>query len=180
MTEQATAKGMNKHQTAVAAEAFAAGQFARAGYSVFVQYGANQPGYDLVVSDKNEGVDLRINVKGSTNGGWLLAGIEKARKAKEAISEWLETNRRLAFCFVQFQGRSFDRLPEIWLATGEEVGIQLQSHWFGKEPSPTLWEKYEPKRGPYKGQKMGLPASWLMNELRIHDVMKRHAKSYLG
>ena len=39
---------MKKYHVAVAAEAFAAAAFAREGYEVSVQYGANQPGYDLV------------------------------------------------------------------------------------------------------------------------------------
>lgn len=47
----------------VAAEAIAAGQFARVGYDVSVQYGANQPGYDLIVSKGNN--ILKISVKGS-------------------------------------------------------------------------------------------------------------------
>lgn len=45
---------MDKHKISVAAEAFSAGVFAQAGYSVFVQYGANQPGYDLVVSNEKK------------------------------------------------------------------------------------------------------------------------------
>jgi hypothetical protein len=38
-----------KYHVSVAAEAHAAAAFAQAGYEVSVQYGANQPGYDLVV-----------------------------------------------------------------------------------------------------------------------------------
>jgi len=80
---------MTKHQTAVAAEAFAAGVFAHAGYSVFVQYGANQPGYDLVIcDDKDEGRTIRVNVKGSTNGGWLLANKDKNGTWESALSQF--------------------------------------------------------------------------------------------
>ena len=68
---------MNKHQTAVAAEAFAAGVFAQAGLSVFVQYGANQPGYDLLVSD--EAMTLHVSVKGSADGSWFLTAKDKGR-----------------------------------------------------------------------------------------------------
>lgn len=42
-------KEMTPYQVGVAAEGFAAALFARAGYHVSVQYGANQPGYDLIV-----------------------------------------------------------------------------------------------------------------------------------
>lgn len=37
-------------QIAVAAEAVSAAQFARCGFDVSVQYGANQPEYDLIVA----------------------------------------------------------------------------------------------------------------------------------
>lgn len=38
-------------QVATAAEAFAAAQLARCGWDISVQYGANQPEYDLVAVD---------------------------------------------------------------------------------------------------------------------------------
>jgi hypothetical protein len=37
---------------ATAAEAIAAAQFARLGFNVFVQYGANQPEYDLMIEKR--------------------------------------------------------------------------------------------------------------------------------
>jgi len=57
-------------QVATAAEAFAAAQFARFGWDVSVQYGANQPEYDLVAVDGNR--MLKVSVKGSKDGGWGL------------------------------------------------------------------------------------------------------------
>src|SRR5260370_5861481 len=54
----------------VAAEAFAAALFARCGVDVAVQYGANQPEYDLVVSRDDK--MLKVSVKGSQDGGWGL------------------------------------------------------------------------------------------------------------
>jgi hypothetical protein len=61
---------MNKYHVAVAAEAVAATTFARAGYEVSVQYGANQPGYDLVAVKRKR--ILKVSVKGSQDGGWAL------------------------------------------------------------------------------------------------------------
>ena len=55
---------------ATAAEAFAAAQFARFGYDVSVQYGANQPEYDLIIAEGRR--MLKISVKGSADGGWNL------------------------------------------------------------------------------------------------------------
>src|SRR3954449_25055 len=41
---------VSPHSVSVAAEAIAAAQFARCGFDVSVQYGANQPEYDLIVA----------------------------------------------------------------------------------------------------------------------------------
>lgn len=53
---------------AVAAEAVAASLFARCGLDVSVQYGANQPEYDLIVASGEK--LLKVSVKGTT-GSWL-------------------------------------------------------------------------------------------------------------
>jgi PD-(D/E)XK endonuclease len=72
---------MTSYQVATAAEALAAAQFARLGFNVSVQYGANQPGYDLVID--NDEYTLKVSVKGSQDGSWGLtqAYLKKAGKA---------------------------------------------------------------------------------------------------
>jgi len=55
---------------ATAAEALAAAQFARCGYDISVQYGANQPEYDLVAARGDK--MMKISVKGSQDGAWGL------------------------------------------------------------------------------------------------------------
>lgn len=55
-------KKMNQWQVGVAAEAISAALFAMAGYDVSVQYSANQPEYDLIVS-KGEKM-LKVSVEG--------------------------------------------------------------------------------------------------------------------
>jgi len=54
---------MKSWHVGIAAEAFAAGMFARCGYDVSVQYGANQPEYDLMIASGEK--VLKISVKGS-------------------------------------------------------------------------------------------------------------------
>ena len=54
----------------VAAEAYAAAVFARYDYDVSVQYGANQPEYDLIAVSGDK--MLKISVKGSQDGIWGL------------------------------------------------------------------------------------------------------------
>ena len=63
-------KKMTSWHVGVAAEAYAAALFARFGYDVSVQYGANQPEYDLIAVSGDK--MLKISVKGSQDGGWGL------------------------------------------------------------------------------------------------------------
>jgi hypothetical protein len=64
-----------------AAEAIAAAQFARFGCDVSVQYGANQPEYDLMIA-RGE-LMLKISVKGSSDGGWGLSQGQLSRWRRE-------------------------------------------------------------------------------------------------
>ena len=48
-------------QVATAAEAFANAQFARCGWDVSVQYGVNQPEYDLVAVDGDRVLNLTVS-----------------------------------------------------------------------------------------------------------------------
>lgn len=92
----------NSWHVATAAEAFAAGQFARCGLDVSVQYGANQPEYDLVAVNHNQ--ILEIPVKGSKDGAWGLTQsyLEKA-DYQGAIDSWLaKHSTKVIFRLVQF------------------------------------------------------------------------------
>ena len=57
-------EAVNKYHVATAAEAIAAAQFARLGCNIAVQYGANQPEYDLMI-DNREHSPIPVSVKGS-------------------------------------------------------------------------------------------------------------------
>jgi hypothetical protein len=64
--------------------------FAQAGCDVSVQYGANQPEYDLIVAHKNR--FLKVSVKGSQDSGW---GLNQSHKTKdisyhEAADLWVD------------------------------------------------------------------------------------------
>lgn len=63
---------LSKYHVATAAEAIAAAKFARLGCNVAVQYGANQPEYDLMISDEMQRT-FPVSVKGNATGSWLLA-----------------------------------------------------------------------------------------------------------
>ena len=53
---------MTSWHVGVAAEAFAAAQFARYGYYVSVQYGANQPEYDLIAEFEDKMLKISVRV----------------------------------------------------------------------------------------------------------------------
>ena len=77
---------MNSWHVGVAAEAMVAAQFARYGYDVSVQYGADQPEYDLIASRGDE--ILKVSVKGSKDGSWgLTQKFKKGRTYHEAIDK---------------------------------------------------------------------------------------------
>lgn len=80
---------MTPRQCEIAAESYAACLLAQAGYDVLVQYGANQPNYDLVASKGTRFIP--VSVKGSQDGGWMLAVKYKTsvRTYHEAIDVWL-------------------------------------------------------------------------------------------
>jgi len=95
---------------AAAAEAFAAAQFARCGFDVSMQYGADQPEYDLIVS-KGDNM-LKVSVKGSQDGGWgVTQGYLRQATALSgkkpdyhgAIDLWLKRHgSRTVLCLGQF------------------------------------------------------------------------------
>lgn len=112
---------------AVAAEAMAAAQFARCGVDVSVQYGANQPEYDLMIAS-GERV-LKVSVKGSITGSWgLTQSFLKKADYHGAVDEWLARHKpRTIFCFVQFRDAGFTVMPRLYLAQPREVARRLKA-----------------------------------------------------
>ena len=160
---------MKRYHVAVAAEAYAAALFARCGYEVSVQYGANQPGYDLmVVRDQRI---LKISVKGSSDGGWgLLASHKKGKSWHQAIDSWLSAQPDGAvMCFVQFKNVAFNELPRIYLARTHEVAILLKTGR-GNEGSTMLLEDYHYKKGIAKGIVDQIPSLWKATGERVESV----------
>src|SRR3954462_9040196 len=87
----------------VAAEAAAATLFARCGLDVSVQYGANQPEYDLIIARADK--MLKVSVKGSQDGGWGLCQSHLEPGTGDyhaAIDRWVARHKlRTILCFVQ-------------------------------------------------------------------------------
>ncbi len=106
-----TSKKPKNHFTSwhvgVAAEAIAAAQFARCGINVSVQYGADQPEYDLMI--KQDDLMMAVSVKGSQDGSWgLTQGFltKGKRDYHAAIDKWVAKHgKKTVMCSVQFRGR---------------------------------------------------------------------------
>jgi len=163
-------KNMNKHQVSVAAESFATASFARGGYDVFVQYGPNQPGYDLLVSNKRK--VLHVSVKGSMDPkGWIISTKKKGKSYKESLNEWYENNKDFLFYLVLFKNNEITSMPEMYLTSTKELYNHLSKGFFGSI-SLTLYCDYCPRQGKNKGKAQSLPSDWIVSRKRIEKYFK--------
>jgi hypothetical protein len=165
---------MTPRQCEIAAEAHVASLFARCGYDVLVQYGANQPQYDLVA--EKDGVFLPISVKGSQDGGWILALKYKKRgnTYHDAIREWLKNQRKgedLVYVLVQYQGVGLDEPPRTYIATPKEIAVVLKNQNNGTGRI-ALQEDYL-RDHPRSKLDDRIPDSWRFSESRLKEIAKR-------
>lgn len=163
----------------IAAEACAAALFARCGCDVSVQYGANQPEYDLIIARNNRMV--KVSVKGSQDGSWGLTQTELTRIARQigrkadyhgAIDMWLRRHgARTIFCLVQFKGVPFDQMPRVYLATPAEIGTRLKETAGGRGDS-ILYEHHAwTVRASGAGIIEQIPPSWRFIPERIEHLL---------
>jgi len=115
---------MNSFQVAIAAEAYVAAILAEAGCDVSIQYGANQPEYDLIAT--RDGCLKKISVKGSKDGGWVLAaGFKRGRTYHEAVDAWVDrhADQNVIYAFVQFYNSKFMEMPQSTFARSKRPEI---------------------------------------------------------
>jgi len=160
-------------QVATVAEAFAAAQFARCGWDVSVQYGANQPEYDLVVVDG--GRMLKVSVKGSRDGAWGLAqSYLKNGDYHAAIDRWLAKHSAKAiFCLVQFGGVELHQLPRMYLATPDEIAAMLKAGAGGRGETILHEHHVWTARAAGAGTVEQIPASWTFTAERLEELAGR-------
>ena len=165
---------MKPFHVGVAAEAFAVGLFAQAGCDVSVQYGANQPEYDLIVSKDNR--FLKISVKGSQDGGWgLIQSYKRGRTYHEAIDFWATRHSsRVVFCFVQFKDVLLSQCPRVFLARVPEVAKALKQPRLGAG-NTTLLEHWSFKKGVAAGTIETIPGTWAFTADRVYELLRRDA-----
>jgi len=161
---------MTSWQVATAAEAFAAAQFARCGWDISVQYGANQPEYDLVAVDGNR--MIKVSVKGSQDGGWGLTQSHLSNADYHAaVDTWLKKHsKKTVFCLVQLKGVSATELPRMYLATPREIALWLKAAAAGRGDT-ILYERHVwSSRAKAAGTTDFIPEEWRFTEARLKEV----------
>ena len=162
---------MTQYHVAVTAEAFAAALFARHGCDVSVQYGANQPGYDLVIA-RGERL-LRVSVKGSQDGSWgVTQSYKSGRSYHQAADYWLHLQSpTLLFCYVQFAGVKPTETPRIYLAWPHEIAQLIKESSGGR--GGTILHEYKAwgLRAHGYGTVEQIPDTWRFSEQRLAHVL---------
>jgi Holliday junction resolvase-like predicted endonuclease len=163
--------GLTSRNVGVAAEAIAAAQFARCGFDVSVQYGANQPEYDLIVA-RGDAL-LKVSVKGSKDGSWgLTQSYLKQADYHGAIEQWLKRHgSRTVFCFVQFRSVALEDMPRMYLATPTEVAHRLRETANGRGDTILYEEHTWGPRAIAAGSIERIPDGWGFSTSRIHELL---------
>ena len=160
----------NSWHVATAAEAFAAAQFARCGWDISVQYGANQPEYDLVAvcGDRM----LKVSVKGSKDGSWgLTQSYLSNADYHGAIDVWLARHlKKTIFCFVQFKDTGLHTIPRMYLATPTEIALWLKQAAGGRGDTILCEHHAWTNRAAAAGTVDIIPPHWKFTEQRVHDL----------
>jgi hypothetical protein len=164
---------MTPHQVSVSAESFTATLFAWAGYDVSVQYGANQPEYDLIVANGNRMV--KVSVKGSQDGGWgLTQKYLNNSDYHSAIDQWINKHsNKTIFSLVQFENidLELEMMPKVYLATPLEIASYMKTmiNGFG---NTSLKMHHEWKSGIAKGTIDTIPSSWKFSKQRLNKLVQ--------
>lgn len=156
----------------VAAEAVAASLFARCGLDVSVQYGADQPEYDLIAVAGER--MLKVSVKGSQDGSWgLTQSFLKSADYQRAIDLWLAKHKpRTVFCLVQYKGVRIAEMPRVYLATPREIAERLRATAKGRGDT-ILYEHHEwGPRAVGAGTVEKLPEEWTFSKERVEILLE--------
>lgn len=140
-----------------------------------MQYGANQPEYDLLLSRDER--FLKVSVKGSQDGGWGLTQslMDPTKKAdyQGAAKRWLARHRPgTVLCFVQFKDVPVDAMPRVYLATPAEVSARLQATAKGRGDT-ILYERHAwGPRAHAAGTVEEIPAIWRFSPARVEELLR--------
>lgn len=160
---------LSQYHIGVAAEAFAAGLLAHASCDVSVQYGANQPGYDLIAVKDDK--TLRVSVKGSQDGAWGLTQyyIKNADYHRAADMWHAKHGKNIVFMLVQFQNVNLGQCPRAYLAAPIEIVKQLKASSKGRGET-ILYENHTWVRGHGYGTTDKIPNEWVFSVERLDEM----------
>ena len=169
-------KSLSSWHVGIAAEAFAAAVFARYGYDVSVQYGANQPEYDLITVSGDK--MLKISVKGSQDGGWgLTQNYKKGCDYHEATRRWLSAHhKKTVFCLVQFQNCAPNEMPRIYLASPQEIADLLDASAGGRGETVLRECHTWGPRAVGKGTTDKIPERWKISAERLEYLFNSYGQ----
>jgi hypothetical protein len=162
-------KFSGKWHVSVAAEAIGAALFARCGYDVSVQYGPNQPEYDLMVA-KGERM-FKVSVKGSQDGSWGLCQSQMKKGSADyhgAIDRWVERHKpRTVLCLVQFKDADLSQMPRVYVATAKEIGKRLHETARGRGDTILYERRTWGLRARGAGTTEEVPEAWRFSPERL-------------
>ncbi|MDO9003600.1 MAG: hypothetical protein Q7V20_09130 [Aquabacterium sp.] len=160
---------MTPRQCEIAAESYTACLLAQCGYDVLVQYGANQPHYDLVGVKNNR--TLFVSVKGSQDGGWMLAVryVKPGVNYHEAIDKWLANQREdIMYVFVQFHDVQLGDAPRVYIARPPEIAEHMKTQCAGRGHG-SLQEDFR-RNHPRSKYDHKVPDSWRFGADRLNKI----------
>ena len=160
---------MTPRQCEIAAESYSASLLARCGYDISVQYGANQPQYDLVAV-KGTRIIL-VSVKGSQDGGWMLAvkHVGNGVLYHAAIDVWEQSQRKdLVFMMVQYMHASLTQAPPVYVARAAAIAAHMKTQCDGRGHG-SLQEDYR-RDHPKSKYSHKIPAAWLFTQALIDTL----------
>jgi hypothetical protein len=166
---------LSSSQISVAAEAFAAAQFALSGFDVLEQAGRSRHVFDLAVA--RSGGMLRLSVHASFNGFWDLVDryLNTSKRADatiadyhRAIKTWFEhQSSRVTCCLVQFEPADLHRMPRLYLASPAEVAMRLH-----EKIDRLSTEELDTSGIDMVHRLEGMPQSWRFSQTRIAELME--------
>ena len=161
---------MNSYHVKVAAEAFAAGMFAQLDCEVSIQYGADQPEYDLIIAKATK--LAKVSVKGSQDGAWgLTQSYKRGRTYQQAAAVWLaKHDPRTIFCLAQFQRVPPGDAPRVYLATPADIAHILTTTRNGHGDT-ILHEQHTYRTGAGAGTTNAIPSAWRLSAARLAKLI---------
>jgi hypothetical protein len=162
---------MTPYQVNVAAEAFAAVALSQAGYDVAMQYGTQQPKWDILATKGSR--ILKVQVKGSQDGGWPLFSSYMRKTTADyhgALNAW--TNAQLpdiVYVLVQFANVQVGVSPRCYVARPKEILAHMKTTRAGHAYT-SLRENYAYSKGVGVGYTDIIPADWALSQERL-DAM---------